>query len=103
VDVGGRSVAFRAAPPPDVDRAARAAVAHHAGGPAEITAPMPGGVLAVHVVAGTAVDAGDPIITLEAMKMEHLVVSPFAGTVAELHVRRADQVTRGQLLAVVEP
>jgi len=103
VDVGGRSVAIRLAPPPDVDRAARAAVAHHAGGSVEIAAPMPGGVLAVHVVAGAVVEAGDPIVTLEAMKMEHVVVSPFAGTVAQLHVRRTDQVTRGQPLAVVEP
>jgi acetyl/propionyl-CoA carboxylase alpha subunit len=103
VDVGGRSVAFRLAPPPDVDRAARAAVSHHAGGPAEVTSPMPGSVLAVHVVAGAVVETGDPIVTLEAMKMEHVVVSPFAGTVTELHVRRADQVTRGQALAMVEP
>ncbi len=103
VDVGGRSVALRLAPPPDVDRAARAAVAHHAGGPAEVDAPMPGSVLAVHVTVGTAVEAGDPVATLEAMKMEHVVVSPVAGTVAELRVRRADQVSRGQVLAIVEP
>jgi biotin carboxyl carrier protein len=37
------------------------------------------------------------------MKMEHVVTAPFAGTVAELRVRRADQVTRGQPLAVLEP
>ncbi|HSO29765.1 MAG TPA: biotin/lipoyl-containing protein, partial [Candidatus Sulfomarinibacteraceae bacterium] len=103
VDAGGRSVAIRLAPPPDVERAARAALAHHAGGSAEITAPMPGGVLAVHVAAGSVVESGDPIVTLEAMKMEHVVASPFAGTVGELLVRRADQVARGQILAVVEP
>jgi len=103
VDVGGRSVALRLAPPPDVDRAARAAVAHHAGGPAEVDAPMPGSVLAVHVTVGAALEAGDPVATLEAMKMEHVVVSPIAGTVAELRVRRADQVSRGQVLAIVEP
>jgi acetyl-CoA/propionyl-CoA carboxylase biotin carboxyl carrier protein len=103
VDVGGRSVGFRLAPPPDVDRAARAAVSHHAGGPAEVDAPMPGSVLALHVAVGNAVEAGDPIVTLEAMKMEHVVAAPFAGTVAELRVRRADQVTRGQTLAVLEP
>ena len=61
-------------PPPDVDRAARAAAAHgHAGGSADLVAPMPGAVLTVHVVAGDAVEAGDPIVTLEAMKMEHVV------------------------------
>ena len=103
VDVAGRSVAIRLAPPPDVDRAARAAVAHHAGGPVEVDAPMPGGVLAIHVAVGAAVEAGDPVVTLEAMKMEHVVVAPIPGTVAELRVRRADQVARGQTLAVLEP
>lgn len=103
VDVAGRSVGFRLAPPPDVDRAARAAVAHHAGGPIEIDAPMPGSVLAVHVAVGAAVEAGDPIATLEAMKMEHVVAAPITGTVADLRVRRADQVARGQILAVLEP
>jgi acetyl/propionyl-CoA carboxylase alpha subunit len=103
VDVDGRSVGFRLAPPPDVDRAARAAISHHAGGPAEVDAPMPGSVLAVHVALGVAVEVGDPIVTLEAMKMEHVVAAPFAGTVAELRVRRADQVARGQTLAILEP
>ena len=103
VDVGGRSVAIRPAPPPDVDRAARAAGSHHGGGPAEVLAPMPGNVLAVHVTVGASVEAGDPIVTLEAMKMEHVVAAPRPGTVAELGVRRTDQVTRGQVLAVVEP
>jgi len=103
IDVGGRSVAFRIAPPPDVDRAARAAVLHHRAGPAEVTAPMPGNVLAVHRVVGEAVEAGDPIVTLEAMKMEHIVAAPIAGTVMEVSVRPTDQVARGQLLAVVEP
>jgi len=49
------------------------------------------------------VAAGDPVVTLEAMKMEHVVVSSIAGRIADLRVRAADQVTRGQLLAVVEP
>src|SRR5262245_8056581 len=72
VDVGGHSVAFQIAPPPDVDRAARAAAAHGAaGGPVEILAPMPGSVVRVHAAIGATVEAGDPLITLEAMKMEH--------------------------------
>jgi biotin carboxyl carrier protein len=103
VDVGGRSVAIRVAPPPDVDRAALAAGSHGGTGPAEVLAPMPGNVLAVHVAVGAKVEAGDPIVTLEAMKMEHIVAAPAPGTVAEIGVRRADQVTRGQVLAVVEP
>jgi acetyl-CoA/propionyl-CoA carboxylase biotin carboxyl carrier protein len=102
VDVDGRSVAFRLAAPPDVDRAARAA-ARHAGGPVELTAPMPGSVIAVHAVPGDAVLAGDPLVTLEAMKMEHAVHAPFDGRVTELPVTVGEQVVRGQPLAVVEP
>ena len=64
---------------------------------------MPGAVLTVHVAAGQPVEVGDPVVTLEAMKMEHVVVGPIAGRVGEVRVRPADQVTRGQLLAVIEP
>jgi acetyl-CoA/propionyl-CoA carboxylase biotin carboxyl carrier protein len=102
VDVAGRSVPIRLAPAPDVDRAARAA-SSHSGGPVEIVAPMPGSILALHVAAGASVAAGDPIATLEAMKMEHAVAAPIAGTITELRARPADQVARGDVLAVVEP
>jgi excisionase family DNA binding protein len=103
VDVEGRSVAISLAPPPDVDRAARAAAATHQGGPAELLAPMPGAVIAVHRVPGDRVEAGDPVVTLEAMKMEHAVLSSIDGTVSEVAVRSGDQVARGQSLAIVEP
>ncbi len=106
LDLAGRSVPFRLAAAPDVDAAARAAITHGAAGatgPAEVVAPMPGAVLTVHVAAGQAVAAGDPIVTLEAMKMEHVVVASISGTVGEVRVWPADQVTRGQLLAVVDP
>jgi acetyl-CoA/propionyl-CoA carboxylase biotin carboxyl carrier protein len=106
LDLGGRSIAFRVAPPPDVDAAARAAVAHGvlgATGPADLVAPMPGAVLTVHAAVGDTVEAGDPVVTLEAMKMEHVVGASIAGRVSELLVQPADQVTRGQRLAVVEP
>jgi acetyl-CoA/propionyl-CoA carboxylase biotin carboxyl carrier protein len=103
VDVAGRSIAFSIAPAPDVDRAARAATAHHGGGSIDIVAPMPGAILAVHTSAGAPVGAGDSIVTLEAMKMEHAVIAPIAGRVAELRARTGDQVARGDVLAVVEP
>ena len=94
---------FRVASPPDVDRAAKAAAAHaHGGGSSEVSAPMPGAVLAIHAAVGDRVEGGDPIATLEAMKMEHVVVSPGMGRVTELGVRVGDQVVRGQLLASVE-
>jgi acetyl-CoA/propionyl-CoA carboxylase biotin carboxyl carrier protein len=104
VDVDGRSVAFRQAAPPDTDRAMRRAMTHaQDGGPVEIAAPMPGAVRTVHVAAGDTVDAGDPLVTLEAMKMEHAMAAPIAGRVTEVRVRPDDQVVRGQVVAIVEP
>ncbi|HEX5014437.1 MAG TPA: biotin carboxylase N-terminal domain-containing protein [Candidatus Limnocylindrales bacterium] len=103
LDLDGRSVSFRIAPPPDVDRAARAAAAHAGStGSVEAVAPMPGAVVRVHVAAGQPVEAGDALVTLEAMKMEHVVVAPASGIVAELAVRAGQQVARGEALAVVE-
>ncbi len=63
---------------------------------------MPGTVLAIYVAVGDLVSTGDPLITLEAMKMEHAATSPRAGRVSEVLVRLGDQVTRGQLLATLE-
>ena len=107
VVVAGRDIAFALAAAPDVDRAASEARRGHgsgvADGPARLVAPMPGSVLAVHAAVGETVSAGDPIVTLEAMKMEHVVVAPTDGRVAELRVRPADQVTRGEELALIEP
>ncbi|HEY3164060.1 MAG TPA: biotin carboxylase N-terminal domain-containing protein [Candidatus Limnocylindrales bacterium] len=103
LDVEGRSVAFRVAAPPDVDRAAQAAAAHGAGGgPSAVVAPMPGAVIAVHVEHGARVAGGDPIVTLEAMKMEHVVTAPGPGTVAEIAVQTGDQVVRGQAVARID-
>ncbi len=104
LDVGGRSVAFRVAPPPDVDRAARTAAAHLVGGgPTDVVAPMPGAVIAVHAAIGDVVEAGDPIVTLEAMKMEHVVVASGAGRLTELEAVVGQQVVRGQRLATIDP
>jgi len=63
---------------------------------------MPGAVLTVHRTAGETVEAGEPILTLEAMKMEHIVAAPRAGTLGDVAVSPGDQVTRGQRLASVE-
>lgn len=103
VDVDGRSVSFRVAPPPDVDRAARLAAAHGSGaGLVDVVAPMPGSVIRVHASVGDTVAAGAPLVTLEAMKMEHVVVAPSAGRVAEFSAAAGRQVARGDVLATVE-
>jgi acetyl/propionyl-CoA carboxylase alpha subunit len=71
----------------------------HAG---SLLAPMPGSVVRVLAEAGAAVTAGQALVVLEAMKMEHTVTAPVDGTVAEVNVGPGDQVDTGQVLAVVE-
>jgi propionyl-CoA carboxylase alpha chain len=67
-----------------------------------LTAPMPGLVVAVKVAAGDRVSAGQPLLALEAMKMEHAVVAPAAGVLTELRVAAGTQVNAGDVLAVIE-
>jgi 3-methylcrotonyl-CoA carboxylase alpha subunit len=64
-------------------------------------APMPGKVTEVHVAEGDAVQAGQALLIMEAMKMEHSVTSPRDGTVAQITVAPGDQVDAGALLVVV--
>jgi propionyl-CoA carboxylase alpha chain len=68
-----------------------------------LIAPMPGLVLAVQVAKGDRVSAGQPLLTLEAMKMEHPVLAPAGGTVTELRVAAGSQVDAGDVLACIEP
>ncbi|MEO8375069.1 MAG: biotin/lipoyl-containing protein, partial [Sphingomonas bacterium] len=58
--------------------------------------------IAVDVVAGATVTKGQKLVTLEAMKMEHSLVAPFAGVVAELNAEIGGQVSEGALLAKIE-
>jgi len=66
-----------------------------------LTAPMPGKVVKVLVIAGQVVIAGAALVVLEAMKMEHTVRASGAGTVRAIHVVAGDQVDADRLLAVV--
>ncbi|MFC5290161.1 acetyl/propionyl/methylcrotonyl-CoA carboxylase subunit alpha [Actinokineospora guangxiensis] len=72
-----------------------------AGGP--ITSPMPGTVLVVKAAVGDAVTAGQPLLVVEAMKMEHTITATADGVVAEIPVRAGHQVALNQTLAVVTP
>jgi len=74
-----------------------------AAGDGQVLAPMPGRIAAVPVMAGEAVARGQTLATLEAMKMEHALVAPFDGVVADLRARVGDQVTEGALLVRLEP
>ena len=67
-----------------------------------ITAPMPGLVKQVFVHAGQEVAAGDPIVVLEAMKMQHTLCADHAGRVENLTARQDQQVDAGVVLAVIE-
>ena len=66
-------------------------------------APMPGTVVAVRAAVGDDVAAGQPVLVLEAMKMQHTIAAPTDGVVTEMQVQVGDQVTAGDVLAVVEP
>ncbi len=68
-----------------------------------LRAPMHGRVTQVHAAPGTHVQAGALLIVMEAMKMEHLVFSPFAGTVVTLHTRVGEQVAARQVLVELTP
>ncbi len=68
-----------------------------------LLAPMPGTVVRVAVAEGDAVEAGQTVLVLEAMKMQHSVTAPQAGTVTRLSVRPGAQVAANEVLAVVEP
>lgn len=64
----------------------------------ELRAPMPGLVLDLLIEAGNSVQAGDPLLILEAMKMENIIKSAGDGRVAIIHVAKGTAVEKGQLL-----
>ena len=68
-----------------------------------LLAPMPGMIIRVLAGPGATVTAGQPLVVLEAMKMEHTVAAPSDGVVAEVAAAAGEQVEAGQVLAVVTP
>ncbi|MGW4347036.1 acetyl-CoA carboxylase biotin carboxylase subunit [Streptomyces sp. NPDC004690] len=76
--------------------------AAHAGADS-LTAPMPGTVTVVKVAVGDEVTAGQSLLVVEAMKMEHVISAPHAGTVTELDVSPGTTVAMDQVLAVIAP
>ncbi|MFD3995987.1 acetyl/propionyl/methylcrotonyl-CoA carboxylase subunit alpha [Streptomyces sp. NPDC058583] len=73
------------------------------GGADTLAAPMPGTVTVVKVAVGDEVEAGQSLLVVEAMKMEHVISAPHAGTVTELDVTPGTTVAMDQILAVVAP
>jgi biotin carboxyl carrier protein len=70
-------------------------------GPQRVTAPMPGKIVRILVKVGDAVAARQPIIVIEAMKMENELRASGAGRVTDLHVREGQLVDAGAVLAVI--
>jgi len=71
----------------------------HAGG---LTAPMPGKIISIAVKAGDSVSKGQPLLVMEAMKMEHTISAPADGKVQEVFYAVGDQVTEGAELVAIE-
>lgn len=63
-----------------------------------MTAPMPGKILEVKVADGQTVEAGELLLVMEAMKMEHRIVAPTGGVVARVNFSVGDQVQQGDVL-----
>ncbi|MGY1500593.1 acetyl/propionyl/methylcrotonyl-CoA carboxylase subunit alpha [Streptomyces sp. QTS52] len=87
----------------DHDPVAAALTATGSAGAGSLTAPMPGTVTVVKVAVGDEVAAGQSLLVVEAMKMEHVITAPHAGTVAELDVTPGTTVAMDQVLVVITP
>lgn len=88
-------------PSPGPAKAAPAPALKGEAGPGLVTAPIPGAVLEVFVKVGDKVEAGTPLLKMEAMKMENTIESPIAGEVASIAVAQGAVVDQGQELVVV--
>lgn len=85
-----------------IERGARKRATSDAESGGEVRAPMPGQIVDVACETGADVKAGDRLMVLEAMKMQQPVVARLDGKVKAVNVAVGDQVSEGQLLAVVE-
>jgi acetyl/propionyl-CoA carboxylase alpha subunit len=97
VDLDGRIYRFAFAPPPQTG----AAHTGHVAVAGAIVAPMPGKIVGVNTTAGATVTERELLVVLEAMKMEHRIEAPAAGTVASIHVATGDIVPAGALLVTL--
>jgi geranyl-CoA carboxylase alpha subunit len=90
--------------PVRVEDKTRAATARQgeAGGDGKVRASMNGRVVAVMAAVGDMVEVGQPVVTLEAMKMEHIHAAPVAGKVIALHVKTGDQVAASRVVVEIE-
>jgi geranyl-CoA carboxylase alpha subunit len=86
----------------DLTLAAPDATAAASGGDGKVRAAMSGRVVAVLVKPGERVAAGQPVMTLEAMKMEHVHTAPISGTISAIDVAEGEQLTAGRIVVEIE-
>ncbi len=97
VDLAGRTYRFGYAAAPQARASGTATVA----GSGTVVAPMPGKIVSVRAVVGTPVAQRELLVVLEAMKMEHRIEAPAAGTVADVRVAPGDFVAAGATLVTI--
>jgi acetyl/propionyl-CoA carboxylase alpha subunit/acetyl-CoA carboxylase carboxyltransferase component len=73
------------------------------GGMTALSSPLQGTIIEIAAAVGNAVRAGEPVLVMESMKMEHVIGAPINGVIRALHVARGDTVFEGHSLAFIEP
>ena len=86
-----------------IERTGKKKTSSSEAGDGKIKAPMPGAIVQVMVQSGEKVEKGTPLMVLEAMKTQQIIVAPFKGQVASVLTSPANQVAEGDLLVVLVP
>jgi biotin carboxyl carrier protein len=100
VNIGGHQLEVKISDPKRL-RGVRGE-AEHGDGTAEIKTAMPGKIVRILVAEGDAVEKGDGVIVVEAMKMQNEMKAPKAGVVKQIGVKEGDTVNAGDILATIE-
>jgi len=98
-EIAGRKLSVEVRDPRNTSRRSQAA---HGAGKQNITAPMPGKVIRVLVQEGDAIETGQGLVVVEAMKMQNEMKASRPGKVVEIRVRDGDTVGAGDTLVVLE-
>lgn len=100
-ETGASSAPVASAPAPAAVPAPAVAPAPSAGAGTKVESPMPGTVLDIKVANGATVKEGEPVVILEAMKMENEINAPCSGTVTSICVNKGDSVDSGTVLVTI--